>query len=93
MGKRTRESQISIKETFDNHVVIEWNNKEYAVFHLDQEYIRMFDMPEYNCEIIHNVEKRAMLNIENIRTGVLIRRQEVNPAKYKDVDDWVQDIQ
>jgi hypothetical protein len=93
MGKRTRESSISIKETFDNHVVIEWNGKQYAIFNIEEKFLRLFDMPDYTCEIIHNFENRAMINIENIRTGDIILRQEVNPAKFKYTDEWVEDVQ
>ena len=32
-----------------------------------------------------------MLNIEDIRRGEDVLRQEINPLKYKDVDEWVQD--
>ena len=93
MSKRSRENTISVKETFDNHIVIEWNNKQYAVFKLENTFIQMFERSEYNCEIIHNDSNQAMLNIEDMRTGDIILRQEVNPAKYKYVDKWVEDVE
>jgi hypothetical protein len=93
MCKRTRESSISIKETFDDYTIIEWGGKEYAVFHLEDAVVKMFNTPDYNCEIIHNDENKAMISIEYIQTGELILRQEINSVKCKDIEEWTEDIQ
>lgn len=93
MGKRSRESSISVKETFDKYTVIEWNGRQYVVFDEDKSLSRMFEIPEYTCEIIHNYQNQAMLNIENIRSGEILLRQEVNPARYRNVEEWMVDVQ
>ena len=90
MPKRSRSSSIEIKSVDDKGIVIQYGQKEYYV-NGGNEYIPAFSNPELDCTIVHNFENRAMLNIENIRYGGDVLRQEINPLKYKDMEEWVVD--
>lgn len=93
MGKRSRENSISVKGTSDKYTIIEWNGRQYVVFDEHGNLTNMFNIPEYDCEIIHNKWNQAMLNIENLRSGEILLRQEINPAKYRNVEEWMVDVQ
>jgi len=89
MPKRSRISSVELISVDGDGFVIEANKKEYYVF--GNEYTKYFGNPDLEINVIHNFEHRAMLDIENIRSGQIVHRQEINPIKFKDVDDWVQD--
>lgn len=90
MPKRSRTSSIEVKAVDTNGIVIQYGTKEYYVTG-GNEYIKFLENPELECTVIHNRENRAMLNIEDIRYGEDILRQEINPVKYKDIGEWVRD--
>jgi hypothetical protein len=92
MPKRKRSSCVELIAVIENGIVIEWNRKEYYVC-CGSEYVKHFDDSDLECTIIHNTENRAMLNIEDIRSGEDLLRQEINPFKYKDIEEWVRDDQ
>lgn len=90
MPKRFRNSLVEIKSVDDKGIVIQYGHKEYYI-NGGKQYIPAFTDPEFECTIVHNCENRAMLNVENIRYGGDIFRQEINPLKYKDSEEWVVD--
>ena len=78
-----REPSISVKEAFDKYKIIECNGLQYLVFDKHGNLTDMFDVPEYNCEVIHNKLNEAILNVENLRSGEILLQQEVNLVKFK----------
>jgi hypothetical protein len=90
MPKRKRNSEVELIAVDDSGIIIEWNRKEYYVCG-GNNYIDLLDHQDVECEIIHNSEHRAMLNIENLRSGEIVLRQEINPFKFKDSGEWVKD--
>lgn len=92
MSKRSREPSISVKEIENGCIIIEYCGRKYALFS-DARLTSVFDLPEYSCEILHNKWHQAMLHVENLRTGETILRQEVNPAKDRNAECWVKDVQ
>ena len=90
MPKRSRSSSVELIAIMDDGIIIEWNNREYYVNN-GSKYVNLFVDSDMDCTIVHNYENRAMLNIENIRYGKGVLRQEINPFKYKDSEEWVQD--
>jgi hypothetical protein len=90
MPKRKRSSSVELIAVIENGIIIEWNRKEYYVYH-GSDYVKHFANSDLEWTIVHNSENRAMLNIEDIRSGEDVVRQEVNPFKYKDIEEWVRD--
>ena len=86
MGKRSRENSISVKGVFDKYKLIEYDGQQYLVFDKHGNITDMFDIPEYSCEIIHNKWNESILNVENLRSGEILLRQEVNLVKYKYIE-------
>jgi len=81
-----REPSISVKEAFDKYKLIECNGCQYLVFDKHGNLTDMFDVPEYSCEVIHTKWNEAILNVENLRSGEILLRQEVNPVKFKYIE-------
>lgn len=90
MPKRSRSLSIEVKGVEDENVIIEWRGKEYYVCN-GKQYTDLFTNSEMECDVIHNYENQAMLNIEDIRSGEILLRQEINPLKFKDSEKWVRD--
>ncbi len=90
MPKRKRNSSVELIAVDNNGIIIECNSKEYFVA-CDREYVKLFGHSDIEIDVIHNCEHKAMLNVENIRSGEIILRQEINPFKFKDIDEWVED--
>ena len=90
MPKRKRNSSVELVAVDDSGIIIEWGQREYYVCG-GNDYLKLLDDPEVEFQIIHNCEHRAMLNIKNIRSGEIVLRQEVNPFKFKDSEEWVKD--
>ena len=90
MPKRKRTSSVELIAIMDDGIIIEYNQREYFVNQGDV-YVKHFENSDLEVDVVHNYENRAMLNIENIRSGEILLRQEINPFKYKDSDEWVQD--
>lgn len=89
--KRLRESPIDY-EIKDEHVVLNYNGRQYAWFPPMKVILEKFLTEDtYNYEIVHNKDGQAMFNVENLRENKFIFRQEVNPLKYKDSDEWEKD--
>jgi len=89
MPKRKRSSGVELIKSDDNGMVIEYNQKEYYV--CGSEYLKLFENSDVEIEIVHNCENRAMLKIENIRSGEIVVQQEINPLKFKNSEEWVSD--
>ena len=88
MPKRSREQAITVVWSTMKHAIIRWNNREYFLQGYTELLGEIFSNSEYNCEVIHNKYHQAMLNIENIRTGESVLRQEMNPASKLRSDKW-----
>lgn len=91
MPKRSRNPSIEIKDFELNVITFEWEGKDYVI-HGDESIKNMISNTEFDCEVIHNQKHQAMLNVEHVRTGETILRQEINPAKHKKTDKWMEDI-
>lgn len=92
MVKRSRELSIEVKEiNQDNTIVFEWNGKDYIIFS-DNNVVDMISSTYFDCEVIHNLHNQAMLSVEYIKTGEVVLRQEINPAKFKGSAEWMEDI-
>ncbi len=90
MPKRKRSSSVELIAVDQDNIIIEWNQKEYYVNN-GKDYLKLFENSDIEIDIIHNFEKKAMLNIENIRSGETVVRQEINLFKFKDSDEWMCD--
>ncbi len=90
MVKRSRDISIEITAVDDDGFVINYNGKQYYV-NGGKDYIKYYGNPEMEWSIVHNYKYKAMLNIENLRLGEDILRQEINPLKFKNVAMWVVD--
>lgn len=89
--KRTRESSIQY-EIKDEYVVLNYNGKQYAWFAPMRAILEAFlNHESYDYSIVHNNNGQAMFNVEDLRDNKDVFRQEVNPLKYKDVDEWAKD--
>lgn len=91
MTKRNRESSVTFMVQND-HVVIEYDGKEYSWNPPVNVDVKTFlNTEELEFSVIHNFENKAMLDVENLRENQIILRQEINPLKYKEIDDWMVD--
>lgn len=89
--KRQRDSPIQY-EIKDGYVVLGYNGKQYAWTPPMRLILKAFLTEDtYDYSIIHNNDGQAMFNVENMRNNKDIFRQEVNPLKDKDVQEWVKD--
>jgi hypothetical protein len=91
MPKRNRTSSVELIAVDEGGFIIGYNNKKYYVNNSDKGYLKFFEDSEMEIEVIHNFEHRAMFNVEDIRSGDIILRQEINLFKFKDVDEWMKD--
>ena len=90
MPKHSRSSSIEIKSVDLNGIVIGYGTKEYYVYG-GNEYLKMITNTELDCTVVHTRENRAMLTIENIRHNRNVVCRGINPLKYKNSDEWVED--
>jgi hypothetical protein len=90
MPKHPRSFSVEIKSVEQAGIVIEYRSKEYYLVG-GNGYVNAFTDLELECAVIHTPEHRAMLTIDNIRSGIRILRHEINPLKYKEYMDWVCD--
>lgn len=93
MPKRSREQAVTVVWSTMKQAIIRWNNREYFLQGYTELLGEIFENPEYNCEVVHNKYHQAMLNIENIRTGESVLRQEINPASRLRSDKWEVDVE
>jgi hypothetical protein len=89
MPKRKRSSSVELIAVMNEGIIIEWNQKEYYLH--GHNYVKLFENPDLEIDVIHNFENRAMLDVKDIRLDEQVLRQEINPFKYKDVEEWVMD--
>lgn len=95
MSKRQRDSStVIIQMNDDGWAVIDYHGKFYS-WNVpgDIDIDKVMDTSRYDISIIHNAERRAMIDIVDIRTEEIYLRQEVNPFEFKDIDEWVIDNQ
>jgi hypothetical protein len=89
--KRERESSIQY-EIKDEYVILKYNGKQYAWFPPMSAILEAFlSNQTYDYSIVHNNNGQAMFNVEDLRYNKDVLQQEVNPLKYKDVDEWAKD--
>jgi hypothetical protein len=91
MPKRQRRSSAEIVQVnTDGTAIVEQGGKQYH-WHIPDgvSLNRITDVNEYDISIIHNFEHRAMINIVGVRYEEDYLRQEINPLKYKDAEEWV----
>lgn len=95
MSKRQRDSStVIIQMNDDGWAVVDYHGKFYSWnVPNDVDINKIMDASQYEITIIHNAERRAMIDIVNIRTEEIYLRQEVNPFEFKDIDEWVIDNQ
>lgn len=93
MPKRQRRSSAEVVQVNqDGTAVVESGDKQYCWYVPENISLdKIIDTNEFEIAIIHNFENRAMIDIVSIRKDEMYLRQEVNPLKYKDSDDWVVD--
>lgn len=93
MPKRRRSSSAEIvKIDEDGTAVVEYKGRLYAWFvPSDVSVEKIQDTNEYEIQIIHNFEHKAMIDITDIRQDQTVLRQEINPLEHKNVDEWVVD--
>jgi hypothetical protein len=93
MPKRERRSSAEIIYVNANGTaIVEHAGKQYF-WHIPEDVIldRLTDTNEFEISIIHNREHRAMIDIMSVRKDECYLRQEINPLKYKDSEEWVVD--
>jgi hypothetical protein len=94
MPKRERRSSAEIIQmNSDGTAIVEYAGKQYYWSYIPS-YIaltRLNDASEFDVTIVHNFEHRAMIDITSVRKDEQLLRQEINPLKYKDSEEWVVD--
>lgn len=89
--KRQRDASIDY-EVRDGYVILTYCGKKYVWTPPMQMILEAFLSEDtYEYSIVHNRDGQAMFNVENLRTNKDVFRQEVNPLKHKDVEEWVKD--
>lgn len=94
MAKRSRETTVSFGPIdVDGFVEVIYNGKRYAWEYCpDVANIKLLtDERLHQCAIIHDFEKKAMINFVSIKTGEVALRQEVNPYDQRYIEEWVVD--
>ncbi len=93
MPKRQRRSSAEIvKINSDGTAVLEYCGKQYHWnIPEDVELRKITDTSQFDIVVIHNVEKRAMIEIVYVRSEESYLRQEINPITHKNVEEWVVD--
>lgn len=94
MAKRSRDSTVSFGVIDkDGFVKVYYDGKVYAWrYHPSIGNIKdLTDERLYECEIIHNFERKPMINFTNIKTGDIALRQEVNRYEVRYEHDWLVD--
>lgn len=93
MPKRQRRSSAEvIQVNSDGTAIVEHGGKQYC-WHVPNDVVinKVTDVNEFEITVIHNFEHRAMIDITTVRDEEFYLRQEINPLKYKDVEEWVVD--
>ena len=93
MPKRQRRSSAEITQVnSDGTAIVEYGSKQYH-WHIPEGIVlnKVTDVNEFEITIVHNFEHRAMIDIITVRNEEFYLRQEINPLKYKDVEEWVVD--
>jgi hypothetical protein len=93
MPKRQRRGSAEIVQVnTDGTAIVEQGGKQYLWHIPDGVSLNLItDVNEFEITVIHNPEHRAMIDIVGVRYEESYLRQEINPLKYKDVEEWVVD--
>jgi hypothetical protein len=93
MAKRPRScSAVILSVEADRTAVVEYDEKYYSWVVPDGIMVdRLMETDDYEIQITHTKENRALINIVCVRSLKTYLCQEINPLSKKDLEEWVVD--
>ncbi len=91
MSKRTREQSVEFI-IHNDHTEIRYGNKGYYWEHpANTNLEKLINNAEFDFNILHNFENKAMLNVEHLRDNKSIIRYKINPIQFGYNVEWLVD--